>query len=175
MWSAAGPSASAAFVAPLSTPGVAFGDEVFRPAARWRLGLPAHHPPGQPCAILNGAASAACGLPMDVEGDHAASCPCGRWSVLRHEALADRWADVMEEAGATVRREIYVRELSTPAVEAWLDVGTYGIPVLENCLFDVTCRHANDPRYQPGAAHVPGHTSQKATDEKHLRYYCRYY
>ena len=69
-----------------------------------------------------------------------------------------------------MRHEIYVRELSTPAVEAWLDVGTYGIPELENCLFDVTCRHANDPRYQPGAAHVPGHTSQKATDEKHLRY-----
>ena len=92
---------------------------------------------------------------------------------LCHEELADIWADIMEETGATVRRELFVQDMSSPQREAWLDVAAYGVPELAGLLFDVTVRHPRAARYIPAAANVDGEAVRRADAEKHEKYPAR--
>ena len=167
--SAAGPSAGASFVAPLSIPGVSFTDREFRCALLWRLGVQRPAPQGY-CHNWSSRRQEECQELVDGLGDHAVCCPCGPLSVMRHERLADIWADIFEELGAIVRRELYVHALSSPAQEAWLDIAALGVPELSGRLFDVTVRHPRDGRYLPRAAEVDGAALVKADEEKQGRY-----
>ena len=144
--SAAGPTAGTSLVAPLSTQGISFSDAEWTGALRWRLGMP---PVGQQqstvalnlCRNWNAAKATYCDAVLDAHGNHAAICPCGPLTILCHEALADRWADIAEEAGAVIRRELYVPALSNPTEETWLDIATFGGGALAGRLLDVIVRH----------------------------------
>jgi hypothetical protein len=90
--------------------------------------------------------------------------------VLRHEELADTWADIFEEVGAVPRRELYVAELSNATEEAWLDIAALGVPELSGLLFDVTVRHPRHSRYMPGASTQDGEAMLIASRDKSVRY-----
>ena len=88
---------------------------------------------------------------------------------LRHDCLADVYADILEEAGAVARREVFVQELSHRQ-EAWLDVWGFGVPELPDALLDVTVRHLRASCYMPTAARVYGHAAGEAEKEKEKKY-----
>ena len=110
-----------------------------------------------------------CGEPLDSQGDHAVSCGTGPLRNLRHDSLADIYADILDEIGAVARREVFVQEFSG-SEEAWLDVWSYGIPELPDLLLDITVRHPRASRYLPGAAQTHGSAAEQAEHEKFERY-----
>ena len=83
----------------------------------------------------------------------------------------DAWSDIFEEAGGTVRQEVYAPCFSTALAEAYLDIQVHGLPELEGLFFDITIRHPRDARYAPAlcAAH-DGVALQRASAEKQTRY-----
>ena len=91
-------------------------------------------------------------------------------AILRHENLADAWADIAQETGAIVRRDVFVLEFSIAKEEAWLDVWAGGLPELSDVLLDVTIRHPRASRYMPTAATQAGSTAAHAEGEKQARY-----
>ena len=110
-----------------------------------------------------------CSHPL--ENDHAILCPCGPGRNHRHTNLVDAWSDIFEEAGGTVRQEVYVPCFSTPLAEAYLDVHVAGIPELQGIYFDITVRHPRDARYAPTlCASTDGVALQRAAAEKQSRY-----
>ncbi|CAE8618940.1 unnamed protein product [Polarella glacialis] len=111
-----------------------------------------------------------CGETLDCDGDHAVECGTGPLRKFRHDALADIYADILEEIGAVARREVFVPEFSAGAVEAWLDVWGYGVPELPDALLDITVRHPRAVRYQPAAARTAGHAAAQGEREKHATY-----
>ena len=165
--SAAGPTAGKSLVCSLAIPGVAYNDRDFQGVLRWRLGL-AHDAAPCSCRNWNRSKEEECGEALS--GDHAADCPCGPLTVLRHEGLADVWANVFEEIGGVPRRELFVAELSTPNAEAWLDIAALGVPELAAMLFDVTVRHPRADRYLPAAVGEDGAAMLRAAAEKADRY-----
>ena len=172
--SAAGPTAGASLVAPLATPGVAFTDDEWEGTLRRRIGLPPAGPI-QPhgmrlCQNWNASKSEMCAEPLDHGGCHAAICPCGPLTNFCHDGLCDRWCDVLEETDLCTRRELYVPSLSTPKLEAWLDVGTFGPGVLGQQLFDITVRHPGAARYADAAAGTDGATAEQGERDKTQRY-----
>ena len=172
--SCAGPTAGASFVAPLSFPGIHFTDEEWEGSLRRRLGLKpvgTQEPHGtRYCQNWNSSKRQICGAVLDEEGSHAATCPCGPLTNLCHDALSDRWCDIIEETGACTRRELYVPSLSTPEHEAWLDIGTFGWGPLGRQLFDITVRHSGAARYIENAAEADGSAAARGSRDKHDRY-----
>ena len=122
------------------------------------------------CRHWNASRGEECGASVEPAGDHSVYCPCGPLRTKRHEELADLWGDVWEEAGAAVRRDIYVAEFSTAKNEAWLDVLALGVPEVAGVLFDVTVRHPREQRYMPGSTSTGGHAAECADAEKQGRY-----
>ena len=165
--SAAGPTAGASFVAPLSTYGVHYTDRQWAQALQWRLGMSAPGPI-QPCRNMK-ANEELCGEVLDPGGDHAVICACGPMRIARHNDLADVYADITEEVGAIARREVFVPEFSG-RTEAWLDVWAYGIQELPDALLDITVRHPGAQSYQPAAALQPGYAAARAESDKETRY-----
>ena len=88
----------------------------------------------------------------------------------QHEQAADMVADFCMETGAHVRREAFVAEITSDAVESWLDIWAFGTMEVSDLLIDITVRHPAESRYQPGAADSPGHAASKAAEEKYTRY-----
>ena len=158
--SSAGPTAGTSFVAPLSFAGIHYTDEEWEGALRRRLGLRAvgtQQPHGVLyCRNWNQSKQQPCGAVLDDVGSHAAICPCGPLTNLCHDALADRWCDIIEDTSACTRRELYVPSLSTPDQDAWLDIGTFGTGPLGQQLFDITVRHPGAARYVDAAADTDG-------------------
>ena len=172
--SAAGPTAGASLVAPLSTPGISFTDEEWECALRRRLGLPPVGPL-QPhgirlCKNWNATKSVFCGVPLDADGSHAAICPCGPLTNLLHDGLCDVWCDILDETGVCTRRELYVPALSTPQKDAWLDIGSFGPGEFGQLLFDVTVRHPGAARYTAAAAATDAATAAQGSRDKTDRY-----
>ena len=86
---------------------------------RWRPGLAEIGAREIPkCRNLAAKAMEECGETRDGYGDHAASCSYGPLRIKRHDNIADSLADIIEETGAHVRREAYVKAFSTPQSEA---------------------------------------------------------
>ena len=172
--SAAGPTSGTSLVAPLSFPGTHFTDEEWEGTLRRRLGLIAvgtQKPHGlRYCQNWNSSKKQYCGEALDSQGCHAAICPCGPLTNLCHDTLAERWCDILDETGACTRRELYVPALSTPAKEAWLDVGTFGPGPLGQQLFDITVRHSGAARYEEAAADDDGATAARGSRDKNNRY-----
>ena len=103
--------------------------------------------------------------------DHAIVCPCGPGRNHRHKNIVNVWSDIFEEAGGTVRQEVYVPCFSTPLAEAYLDAHVIGIPELEGIFFDITVRHPRDARYAATlCAATDGIALQRAAAEKQSRY-----
>ena len=132
----------------------------------WRLGISE-----QPGYCRNWNASRKKHSGQLLAHDHAALCPCGPTRNHRHKTLLDTGSDTFEEAGGTVRQEVYAACSSTPLAEAYLDIQVHGLPELEGPFFDVTVRHPRDARYAPNlcAAH-DGTALQRASAEKQARY-----
>ena len=110
--------------------------------------------------------SGACGA----DGTHAVECKVGPVLKRRHDALGDVWADIMEETGATVRREAFVPEITTGRAEAWLDIWAFGFQEFRDLLLDVTVRHPASSRYLSHAADRDGYACEVAAEEKRKRY-----
>ena len=166
--SASGPSAGSSLVAPLSMEGVHFSDWQWSEALRWRLGF---NPPGCAARCQNQAhgQQGVCGVPLDPDQDHAVDCESGPLRTRRHDALADAYADIVEECGALARREVFVQEL-TGTKEAWLDVWAYGVHGLADLLLDITVRHPGAARYRPRSEVVPGVAATAGEGDKYDRY-----
>ena len=161
-------------MAPLSTPGIKYTDEEWCCTLRRRLGVPPTGPlrphGTRLCQNFNASKGERCGAELDYAGNHAAVCPCGPLTNLCHDGLCDRWCDVLDETGVCTRRDLYVPELSTPAKEAWLDVGTFGAGELGQQLFDVTVRHPCAARYAAAAAEIDAATADHGGRDKAARY-----
>ena len=147
-------------------------DEEFTEILQWRLGCIA---PGEQHMCQNVAAKTGevCGEEMGPYEDHAANCPCGPTRNRRHEDVADCLAQCVEEAGAHVRRDAFVKALSTQQREAWLDVWAFGGLRVRDLLVDVTIRHPMADRYQPAASREAGATAAEAAKEKREKYPAR--
>ena len=168
MLSAGGPSAGTSFVAPLNTPGVHYTDRQWSEAVRWRLGMKIPMPTAT-CKNEN-LRGETCNELLDTNGDHAVTCGTGPLRTLRHDGLADIYADILEEVGALARRETFVPELSKRGKEAWLDVWGYGLIELPGILLDITVRHPRASRYMPAAARTHGFAAEQADIEKTEKY-----
>ena len=166
--STGGPTAGASLTAPLCFAGARFSDRQWSAACRWRLGLPEPGPLGC-CKNQASGEGEACGEQLDSHGDHAVDCPRGPLRNFRHNDIADVYADIVDEAGAIARREVYVPELSG-AREAWLDVWAYGIPECPDMLLDITVRHPRADRYRPASEKTAGAACVRAAEDKHGRY-----
>ena len=87
----------------------------------------------------NNAREELCG--NDLTADHAVICPCGPHRHHRHHALIAAWSDISEEAGGTARNEVFAPCISSPDMEAFLDIHVHGLEELNGIYFDVTVRH----------------------------------
>ena len=76
------------------------------------------------------------------------ACSTGPLRIRRHDDLVNCLADIVDETGAHVRREGYMRT-STPEGDAWLDVWAFGGMHVPELILDVTVRHPVVARYQP--------------------------
>ena len=172
MLSAGGPTAGKSLVAPAGLQQAHHNDEDFTEILQWRLGSAT---PGEAHRCQNVAARTGemCGEELRQYEDHAAICPCGPTRNRRHEDLADCLAQCVEETGAHVRRDAFVRALSTRQREAWLDVWAFGGLRVRDLLVDVTVRHPVADRYQPAAAREAGATAADAAKEKLEKYPAR--
>ena len=88
---------------------------------------------------------------------------------MRHNDLADIYADIMEEIGGLARREVFVPEFSATQ-DAFLDVWAYGIHEVPDALLDITVRHPRAQSYFSAAVLEAGAVAAKAEKEKHDRY-----
>ena len=167
--SASGPTSGASFAAPLSTQGTHYTDRQWSVAVAWRLGL-FELGPGAVCRNENASKGEPCGELLDSQGRHAITCGCGPLRTRRHNDIADVYADILEEVGALVRREVFVPEFSASGREAWLDVWAYGVQEFHDALLDITVVHPGATCYQPAASRSVGHTAEVAEGRKDDRY-----
>ena len=110
-----------------------------------------------------------CAEPVDLFGDHAAQCKIGPQVNHKHDNACDRPCGFVGEAGATARREVYVRELCDSVLRR-LDVRGYGTADVADPILDVIVWHPMAAQYQPSAAVSDGHTASKAAEEKTAKY-----
>jgi hypothetical protein len=170
--SAGGPNAGKALVAPAGLQATHYTDEQVVEVLRWRLGL-AEIGEIPRCRNLAAKTMEECGEARDGFGDHAASCSFGPLRIKRHDNIAESLADIIEETGAHVRREAYVKAFSTPQSEAWLDIWAFAGLHIEDLLVDVTVRHPMASAYQPSASSRDGAAASVAEEKKLLRYPAR--
>ena len=103
-------------------------------------------------------------------GDHAVCCRCGPMRIRRHNTMADHVADMIDNTGAHVRREAYVKEFCTAASDAYLDVWAFGGVHVDDLLVDVTIRHPMTDRCQPAASQTAGRAAEIGESDKQERY-----
>jgi hypothetical protein len=156
-------------VAPAGLQTTHYTDELLVEVLRWRLGL-AECGEIPRCRNLAAKTMEECGDAWDAYGDHAASCAYGPLRIKRHDNIAECLADVIEETGAHVRREAYIKAFSTLQSEAWLDIWAFGGLHIEDLLVDVTVRHPMASAYQPAAASLDGSAASSAEGQKLERY-----
>ena len=84
--------------------------------------------------------------------------------------MADHVADMIDNTGAHVRREAYVKELCTAASDAYLDVWAFGRVHVDDLLVDVTIRHPMTDRCQPAASQTAGRAAEIGESDKQERY-----
>ena len=96
--------------------------------------------------------------------------PCTVMLIRRHEDVADCLADMLDDTGAHVRREAYIKAFCTQESDAWLDVWAFGGMHLPELIIDVTIRYPMVQRYQPSASHQPGAAAAAAEKDKQQRY-----
>ena len=134
----------------------------------WRLGLA---PEAEATLCQNATAKGkVCDEVMCEYLDHAMCCSNGPLRIRRHEDIADSLADMIDETGAHVRREAYMKVFSTEAADAWLDIWAFGGMHLPELIIDVTVRHPVVARYQPNASSQPGAAAAEAEADKQARY-----
>ena len=107
---------------------------------------------------------------MNEHCDHAVCCANGPLRIRRHEDVADCVADMIDETGAHVRREAYLKAFRTESSDAWLDIWAFGGMHLPELIVDVTLRHPMVARYQPRASRTAGYAAAEAADDKQKRY-----
>jgi len=78
--------------------------------------------------------------------------------------------DIIDECGAHVRREAYMKSFSTEASDAWLDIWAFGGLHVPEPILDMTVRHPVVARYQPAASQRAGAAAAIAEDDKQSRY-----
>ena len=149
-----------------------FTDEQFTDVLRWTLGC------AQPelqarCQNFAAFTEEYCNEQLDAHGDHAIICSYGPLRIKKHDQYADYVAEILCETDAHVRREAWVKEFSTPAADAWLDVWAFGGMTVQDVLIDVTIRHPMATAYQPLASHEDGAAASKAETDKLDRYPAR--
>ena len=167
--SASGRTAGQFFAAQINGDGVAMSDRLFACAVRWRFGVPAAGCPA-PCRNTAVGKATVCPGNCSADGTHAVDCKFGPLVKRRHDALCELWAGILEEAGATVRREAFVPELINGKQEAWLDLWVIGTQECRDFLGDVIVRHPASVRFVARAAHEDGHSCAAAAEEKRKRY-----
>ena len=166
--SAGGPNAGKSLVAPAGLKAAHFADEEFTEILRWRLGIPAQ----SHVALCHNvtADGRVCEEEMNLHCDHAMACSTGPLRIKRHDNLTDCLADIIDECGAHVRREAYMKCFSTEASDAWLDIWAFGGLHLPELILDMTVRHPFVARYQPAASQRAGSAAAIAEDDKQSRY-----
>jgi len=122
--SAGGPNAEKSLTAPAGLKTTHFGDEEFTEIVCWRLGIA---PQAEPTLCQNVAANneRCCDEVMNKHCDHAMCCSNGPLRIRRHEDVAEYLADVIDDTGAHVRREAYIKAFTTADSEAWLDIWAF--------------------------------------------------
>lgn len=131
-----------------------FADEAFTEIVRWRLGIPA-----QTHAALCQNVTAAGVVSEEVMNPHcdsAMACSIGPLRIKRHDDVADCLADIIDECGAHVRRETYMKNFSTEASDAWLDIWVFGGLHVPELILDMTVCHPVVARYQPRVSQRAG-------------------
>ena len=167
--SAAGPNAGKSLVAPAGLQAAHFSDDQISEVLRWRLGL-ANVEASSMCRNVAAKNEEECGEMKDQYGDHAVSCSYGPLRIKRHDDIADCLSDMIAETGAHVRREAYVRAMSTPSQEAWLDIWAFAGLRIQDLLVDVTIRHPTASAYARAAADHDGAAARAAEVDKGKRY-----
>jgi hypothetical protein len=144
--SCGGPSAGRAFIAVPLLPILAFNDQDWSSAVRWRLGL-AQCAPDARCQLSAADAQEPCGAFLDSLGDHTQVCGKGPGFILRHDPICDSLAWGCIEAGAHTRREAWIRGATRQRGRggrprpARLDVWAFGTLDLVDELLDVVVKH----------------------------------
>ena len=114
-----------------------------------------------------------------IHADHAFLCHLGPIRYAIHREYADVVAEFLEEAGAVVRREAFVKEIrratsgrnpGNGSGVAILDVWAFGCESLRDILVDVTHRHPMKAECQPRAAQEDGLCCRLATRDKEAGY-----
>ena len=167
--SAGGPTSGKSLVAPAGLQATHYNDEHFTEILRWRLGMSSVGDPGM-CRNFSASTGEHCDAALDSTGDHHVCCSYGPLRIRRHDAYADELANIVNETGAHVRREAYVRAFSTQRSEAWLDIWAFGTSQIQDLLIDVTVRHPMVSAYQPHASQTAGVAALRAEALKFERY-----
>ena len=157
--SAGGATAGKSLVAPRGLEPAHFNDEEMTEILQWRLGI-AVVAEQQTCQNVAAKTGERCGEDLGLYEDHAANCPCGPMRNRRHEDIADCLGQCIQETGAHVRRDAFIKALSVQGKEAWLDVWAFGGMRVRDLLIDVTVRHPMSDRYQPAVAGSWRHCSR---------------
>jgi len=166
--SAGGPNAGKSLTAPAGLKTTHFADEEFTEIVRWRLGLA---PEAEPTLCQNAIAKGkVCEETMNEFLDHAMCCSNGPLRIRRHEDIANCLADMIDDTGAHVRREAYMKVFSTAESAAWLDIWAFAGMHLPELIIDVTVRHPVVQRYQPNASVHAGAAAAEAEKDKQSRY-----
>ena len=157
-------------------------DAEFVTGVRWRLGLPVCRPGKcQLCPVKYGdmpsLAEDACGICLDLQGDHIVSCKKGGGAQRVHGAVGRVLGSAARDAGAECNFEVTVPELlkgtagAEDAVEAILDVHIWSVrPCPLEVWVDVTCRHPHAARYRSRAAALDGEAARVGEEDKAKRY-----
>ena len=167
--SSGGATASKSLVAPAGLRAAHFTDEHVQEITWWRLGI-ACMPEEHRCQNYAASTHSFCHEPVNSYGDHAAMCRCGPLQIGRHNDLANALAECLEETGAHVRREAHVKEFSTSAQEAWLDIWAFGALNVQDLLIDVSIRHPTSSAYQRHAPNEDGAAASVGEEAMRTRY-----
>ena len=134
--SAGGPNAGKSLIAPAGLKSSHSSDEEFTEIIQWRVGVP---PQLEPTLCQNTtAAGQVCDEVMTQHCDHAMCCRNGPLRIRRHDDVADCLADIINETGAHVRREAYIKTFSTERSDAWLDIWAFGGLQVPELIVDIT-------------------------------------
>ena len=92
-------------------------------------------------------------------------CECAPCRNFRHDDIAEVYADILEDTGASARREVFVPEFSTGSRDAFIDTWGFGTAELPDSLIDVTVRYPLADQYQPTASQTAGSAEEQAAKE----------
>ena len=167
--SAGGPNAGKSLMALAGLKTTHFGDEEFTEIVCWRLGIALE---AEPTLCQNVAANneSCCDEVINHHCDHAVCCSNGPLRIRRHEDVAECLTDVIDDTGAHVRRQAYIKAFTKADSEAWLDIWAFGGMHLLELIVDVTIRHPTVSRYQPKSSREAAAAATMAEKDKQQRY-----